>query len=892
MKKFLFTAVFCFVLSFGSTTWGEQGSVVLEPAADEPKTQEITMPVFIRSVIELGKYFNETYPGGKINEDFSDDVARLFPSLSRQEVYDREQNIRDAIKVYRFFSDVYRKVKEKMLVPEAPPLVVPDEDYEVPGSGPEYVESEDLVVVQDFKKVLPYGSNPRDFNAYAAKMEREFQKQNPRDDFEKLGRLFTKLDWKKLPFYGIIYENPFTGGKGGGAWDERQGVRVRLITEHSTVENKELLGAVHVIVPEDRYILASPTDGLQAPVFSFRDSQNLDSVRVYYPVPARVMNEKGGDRAAYYGNFAFPVRLAVKDSGKELLWKTEVALTICSAAGECRREIFRPELTLGTGEGYFTSFNNFIIQSYNLSPKENNPSFSLEKAVADETEDGGQVLRLEFDADELPLGFDVFVDGPSDIKFKRPRIAVNGSRIVARLETWEPGVRIDGRELTVTARLSPLENLRRTVVVKKASPFDFAPEKLSWGLILFGILGGLLLNFMPCVFPVLSVKILSLSKFGAENDRSVRRNFMFTAAGIFLALGLIAVVLAVLKMLGRTVGWGMQFQSPVFLVFMMFVIVAFIAVLSGKITIRAPGWLERLDTGANGFMHFLTGVLVVLMATPCTAPYLGTAVGFALGSAYVSDIFIIMFSVALGLSLPYLLLALIPDAAFLFPKPGAWMRRLNAFMGIMLFLTLVWLLSILYAQSSFGVCARLSVCLLLFYLLISLRRVFMEHLDYQKFELWVRKGVEKLINISAAVLFALLFAFAVWDAVSGLSGVQKQRMEDREKVIDYDRISQKVKSGKMVIVAVGADWCLTCRYNDITVFSNLAVENLLKRSGTELITVDWTEYNPEVLEFMKKYGRFGLPFYVIFSPMIPDGMVLPEVLSERELSRILKDMEN
>lgn len=177
---------------------------------------------------------------------------------------------------------------------------------------------------------------------------------------------------------------------------------------------------------------------------------------------------------------------------------------------------------------------------------------------------------------------------------------------------------------------------------------------------------------MPCVFPVLSVKILSLSKFGAENDRSVRRNFMFTAAGIFLALGLIAVVLAVLKMLGRTVGWGMQFQSPVFLVFMMFVIVAFIAVLSGKITIRAPGWLERLDTGANGFMHFLTGVLVVLMATPCTAPYLGTAVGFALGSAYVSDIFIIMFSVALGLSLPYRYWRLFRTRLFSFqnPEPG------------------------------------------------------------------------------------------------------------------------------------------------------------------------------------------------------------------------------
>ena len=188
------------------------------------------------------------------------------------------------------------------------------------------------------------------------------------------------------------------------------------------------------------------------------------------------------------------------------------------------------------------------------------------------------------------------------------------------------------------------------------------------------VIGGLLLNFMPCVFPVLSLKLLSLTKFGARNASSVRRSFAFTLLGIWLSFALLAVVLAGLKRFGENVGWGMQFQNPWFVSLIFFAVLLFVAQIWGIVEISIPRFFCRTTDSENRLLHFLTGAFAVLMATPCTAPYLGTAIGFALAGNYV-DIFVILGGVALGLSLPYLLLWLFPGLALILPPPGGWNTR-------------------------------------------------------------------------------------------------------------------------------------------------------------------------------------------------------------------------
>ena len=855
----------------------------------------LTFPQTVGNMLAVGKYFDEKYPASAIDEDFSADVSEKFPALTPQQVFDREETIRFWLKVYRIGKAMYETVKAKMLLPEEPPLIVAEDQYDRPQKR-EYVESDDMVVVEDFKKVLSYGGNQRDFDAYVAKYERDREKEGKKSDFSKLNSMLKKLEWKKLPFYGIIYDDPFTGKLGSGKWIKADEAEMRLIAEYSTVNSqKNIRAGIHFNLAKNWFVLAQNYKEFHKPLFSFAGSENLASAEYFYPVPLRLTADNGDSAAVWQRNFMLPLQLKLKDAALPLKLKVGADFTLCSLQLECRPAHIDAELELQAGEGFYSSVNNFIIQSFNFLPRDKTPAFRLEKAVVDETDrDGRQVLRLEFAANEELDNFDVYVEGADNIAFRRPRLAVGDFGITARLEPQNPEQKLIGKTFDITARLNNMTFLRKTVTVGKASIFDYRSGALSFSLLLIAVLGGFILNFMPCVFPVLSLKLLSLTRFGAGRPENLRRNFVSTVLGIFAAFEIIALFLSLLKWAGRSIGWGMQFQNPLFLVIMIFSIAVFMAVVWNFVGIRAPQWAANKLPSAKmreNLPHMLTGMLAVLMSTPCTAPYLGTAVGFALAGTIV-DIWLILNAVALGLSLPYLLVLACPSLAASFPKPGAWMERLNNLMGFMLLLTLLWLLSILLAQTGFWPVLRLSLYLAAFFFVLYYRREALDAVGCSDFEPEVKTRVVRLYNRSIlSVLFAI-FAVAAIDVGVHFNQTQAARTAEKNASIDYEAIADKIHAGKTVIVAVGADWCLTCKYNETVVFGNAIVENLLKNSNTELIEVDWTSYNPEVLSFMKKFGRQGLPFYVVFSPMVPDGMVLPEVLSERTLSKILRSISD
>lgn len=899
MKKILFLMLFICNFPYlppavAAESTAEPINLFTTNAIAEKNSGEITVPEMVGSFLTLGKYFNEKYPNQEIEKDFSEEVAAIFPRLTLQEVYDREQNIRDAVKAYRYFSAMYDDIKGKMIVPDAPPLMVEDSEYEQVDHGREYIESSDLVVVEDFKKVLSYGNNKRDFEAFSAKFERDRAKAVGKSDVEKLSGLLTKLEWKKLPYYGVIYEDPFTGSEGMGEWVVEDKIKVRLISEYSTINNqKHFLGAIHFALPKDEFVVAQKYHEFVKPQFDFSASENLQNISGSYPLPNRLLGGDHQDTIVYKNNFAIPLEIEVDDVNQPLLLQAKINFTVCSFTQQCRTVELNPILKLASKDGFYSSVNNFITQSLYNIPTPQGHNLSLSKAVVDEQgEDNAQTLRLEFKTENMPTNFDTFVESEDDITFLRPRIAIGDNKVIVRLEPADKNINLIGKNFTITARLSPSDHLRQTITAQKASVFDYMPDSLSLGILMLGVLGGLILNFMPCVFPVLSIKLLSLTKFGANNSAKVRKNFLLTILGIFLAFLLIACLLAILKSIGYAIGWGMQFQNATFLVLMIFIIAGFLTSVWGWINIHTPDWISKYlgkNTDKESLLHFLTGVFVVVMATPCTAPYLGTAIGFALTGS-VSSIFAIMFAVALGLSLPYLIVAMLPDSAAWLPKPGRWMNHLNLIMALMLILTIIWLFSVLYVQTNFWTCFRLGVYLLLFVLLVGFRGLLLDMAEVADYEPHIKTIIKKIVRLGAWVILAIVFAIAIFDVRYNFNKIQAARIESKSQKINYPEITKKIQEGKIVIVSVGADWCLTCKYNDVTVFSTKVVEDMLKKSNAELIEVDWTSYDEEVLQFMEKYGRKGLPFNVVFSPMIPDGMVLPEVLSEREFNRIINNI--
>lgn len=311
---------------------------------------------------------------------------------------------------------------------------------------------------------------------------------------------------------------------------------------------------------------------------------------------------------------------------------------------------------------------------------------------------GGQVLTLTVDSPETIESFNIFVGNDAGLAFERPRVRIDGSRATVRLLPLDDKSDAEGKEFEITIEANRKYVLRQTLSPVRGNAPEPDRRNLLTAMFAAAVIGGLLLNFMPCVFPVLSLKLLSLTKFGARNVSSVRRSFAFTLLGIWLSFALLAVMLAGLKQLGENVGWGMQFQNPWFVSLIFFAVLLFVAQIWGIVEIRVPRFVSRTTDSENRLLHFLTGIFAVLMATPCTAPYLGTAIGFALAGNYV-DIFVILGGVALGLSLPYLLLWLFPGLALILPPPGGWMKNVSRFMLFMLMLTLFWLLHIAASQS-------------------------------------------------------------------------------------------------------------------------------------------------------------------------------------------------
>lgn len=902
MKK---TLKYIFFICFFLKSWSVlavPGEVILDlkpepeferiPAADKENfAQKQVEKFFVRY-----QNFEEKFPGEEIDGDISAEVALVYPYLSFEEQQSKMEDIRFAIKSYRFFKNLYEEVKEKMLVPEPPPLVVAEEDYDKPYRE-DYIYSTDPVIINDFKKVLSYGTDKRDFEA----MELKAQKKSTGEassiqGFAKLGELFGKLELKKLFFYGMEYADPFSGNSGIGAWEGSSVGRARLISAEKDIHNPNIRAAIHFSLNPGQMLLWSPEKKLLEPTFDFSGSVNVEKVSVILPMPQRVVDNTSDNILGYSASFAVPVEISLKDIQQPVELKAVVKANVCGE-NKCESVSFEPYLKMEVGDGeYGSAVATFVNKSFAELPKAQLPDLKIIKAVVDAPYKKGEnnVLRVVLKADYKPDKVSVFIKNKAGIEFYRPKVTINESTITARFQARDKNADLADKKYEISAQFDSMTSLRTEVTSRAASLFDLERQELSLVMILLAVLGGFILNFMPCVFPVLSLKFLSLTKFGAMNPKTIRKGFAYTALGVGVAFSLLVLVLLLLKWGDYAIGWGMQFQNPYFIVAIMFVMVLFLAQIFNLLDIKTPQFIVKKlseNDGSDTLLHFLTGLFLVLVATPCTAPYLGTTLGFALAGSYL-DIIVILYAVGLGLALPYLLLAASPNLGLYMPKPGPWMEKLNTFMASMLFLTILWLGSVLYAQTSLATALKLGGLLLAFLLLLYMRHLILDKVELQPETIETREKAAKLVKKTALVLSLILLSSSLYLAARGYEARQIDVKLNRTLKLDKAEIDTYLKEGKIVIVKVGADWCLTCKFNDVTVFNTPNFISNLEYYKVKLIEVDWTSYDKDILAFMKEFGRSGLPFYMLFSREIPDGMVLPEVLTENELVRLIRSFGN
>jgi len=421
----------------------------------------------------------------------------------------------------------------------------------------------------------------------------------------------------------------------------------------------------------------------------------------------------------------------------------------------------------------------------------------------------------------------------------------------------------------------------QALAVEAAAEIEAAPAGGGLGLaaaILLALLGGVILNLMPCVLPVLSLKLLGVVGAGGAAPARVRAGFLASAAGILSAFLLLGAVLAGLKGAGAAIGWGIQFQEPWFLAAMATLVTLFAANLWGFFHITLPGWIGAMAVPAEpGAVtrrpslagDFAAGALATLLATPCSAPFVGTAVGFALASG-TATILAIFAALGIGLAAPWLLVAAFPRLAARLPRPGAWMIWLRRVLGLVLLGTAAWLVWVL--EGTAGESAALAVAVMLAAVLVVL---------------WLARRTQAGLALAAAA--SVLAAMLLPGLLAGTGGGIGLR---RSATVTIDDIpwrpfapaeaERMARAGRLVLVDITADWCITCRVNKAMVLSRGAVRARLDGPEADVVAMqgDWTRPDARIAAYLQSFGRFGIPFNAVYGPGAPTGIALPELLTE------------
>jgi thiol:disulfide interchange protein/DsbC/DsbD-like thiol-disulfide interchange protein len=437
-------------------------------------------------------------------------------------------------------------------------------------------------------------------------------------------------------------------------------------------------------------------------------------------------------------------------------------------------------------------------------------------------------------------------------------------------------VSIDGKPFEVKASkaLEPspawllggvaLPSASQTSIATKQSTLQPRSQSL-WLTLGLAVLGGFILNLMPCVFPVLGLKVLGFASHGTAAQAGRVKAAGLFAAGVLVSFWILAAVMAALQSAGEAVGWGFQLQSPWFVIAMAWLFTLIGLNLSGLFEVGLS--FTRLgNSGSNKpslWTEFGSGVLAVLVATPCTAPFMGAALGATL-SQTVAEKFAVFTALGVGMALPYVLLTLSPNLKSYLPRPGRWMETFKQFLAFPMYATVAWLVWVLGQQTDLNAMLMLSLSLIM----LSMAAWF-----YGRWQSGAGKRVGQLVFAAVAALFGVGLIFGVGSE----SKVDQMRVqwEPWSEV----RVQTSLAAGKPVLVDFTAAWCVSCQVNKAAVLDRASMQQFFTDKKIVLLRADWTKRDAAITAELARYGRNGVPLYQAWLPGVSQPVLLPELLT-------------
>ncbi|AJJ63255.1 protein-disulfide reductase DsbD family protein [Yersinia aldovae] len=613
----------------------------------------------------------------------------------------------------------------------------------------------------------------------------------------------------------------------------------------------------------------SPGEGGIAPTIQWEPP--LNAVKWFWPVPQR-FDVSGISTQGYHEQAVLPIVISAKVP-KTL--SGTLTLSTCSNVCILTDYPFSLDLSAATNTENLQQFEHDFAQAMGQVP--------IADALTKQIQAGFghselQVLAQRNEGWQQP---ELFFDTLEDADLGKPIVTVLGNQLSVRVpatDGWgEESADLLGKRLTMVITDGGLAQEASVTI----GPALTLPQSSAtfWSWVLMALMGGLILNLMPCVLPVLAMKLGSILQTEQQSRRQVRWQFMASSAGIVTSFWLLALLMTALRLGNHALGWGIQFQNPWFIGFMALVTALFTANLFGLFEIQLSSSFNtriaapRVEkSGARGMAgHFWQGALATLLATPCSAPFLGTAVAFAL-AAPLPALWGIFTALGVGMSLPWLAIAAWPKLALCLPRPGRWMNHLRIAMGVLMLASSLWLLSLMSSHIGWSSVLIMGAILLVALLL----------------------AIGWRYGPRAAAIVSLLCVLVVGGGLltgSLTANLWRKPLHDNVnwQPLSESAIKTALLEHKRVFVDVTADWCVTCKVNKINVLMRDDVQQALQAPDVVALRGDWTRPSAEITEFLRQRGSVAIPFNQIYGPQQPQGTVLSPLLDRDVLLNVLAD---
>ena len=645
-------------------------------------------------------------------------------------------------------------------------------------------------------------------------------------------------------------------------WAISEKSKVRLISPMTASNNNNqlILALEYELEEEWKTYWKSPGGGGFPQKIIWNNSSNVKDIKILWPEPIE-FEILGLKSIGYKDKVIFPLIVDIEDNQKQTNLNLNINYLVC-------RDICIPGnadifLDLPSGDGEYTDYF-FEIEKVLSTTLNNNIDFTpISNFSFNAIQNNNDVI---FDIEITTSSFfddpKIFIHTPFGLPVVEP--INNYSLDFQKLKT-SFNFRLD----QFNEKKFPIEiffyDNNHSFKVEKNVEIENVDKNISTNnsllyLLLISLLGGFILNLMPCVFPVLSLKLLSVIN---TEDKKIKSSFFITVLGIITSFLILGSFFAILKQINISISWGMQFQEPYFLMFILIIISMFFLNTLGLFQINLPSFLfssKILNSGNNFYTkNFFNGFFATLLATPCSAPYLGTAVTAAFTQS-TTFLFLIFFFMGIGMSLPYLIIAFFPGLISFLPRSGKWMIYFKYFLSILLFITIVWLLSILNNYFNYFFIVTFTVLLILISAILKFR-------IYQ-----------------TPLIISLIIIFFLTPYLNSFQKINEENYKSNNW-LDFNSksIPEIIANNEIIFLDITADWCITCKFNKINVLNSKTVSDFFDSQEVTLIKADWTQPNEKINKFLKKYNKFGIPFNAFYSSKFPEGIVMNEILTEKQI---------